>query len=477
MAEQAIFGLINTPQNIKLELSNGTLTLKAGSVITIADGTQKVCQADITFTSSTNGESLVYANTNGTWMQSRLVSKSVSGDIRPLTDTYMMWFDTANQAVYTYGNDSSSGLLVSLPFAKITVTNGAISSIDQVFNEAGYIGSSIFIFKDISGFYPNGMSGLDRKFKTITTNNILVYNNNGPYTDGIMAFEADDFRRYGYGFFVVDTLPDISELTDWARYYSKSDNKVYYSAGGVLYVEESVPFCYFSTDDTAPYNIKSFNILNPFLSLDFYKISDYSKYLSNLLIIQYNGKPKAKQTIQSVGQMFPTDLILDIVNGFDLETATGEQLDILAKYIGVSRGYTDSNNQAAMLNDEEFSLLMRLKIIINTGSASLYGLETSLYNFFGNGIQVVDDVDTYGAHTMSLTYFIRDDWANVGLAAIQQDCLPHPSGVGVSYSTFTTSPYFGFVTYDNQTHPISTGFRDYDDPTKDGQMYTYDKQI
>ena len=204
---------------------------------------------------------------------------------------------------------------------------------------------------------------------------------------------------------------------------------------------------------------------------------DYAEYLSNLLIIQYFNKPKAAATIKAVAKMFPTDLILDIVNGFDLETATGEQLDILAKYIGVSRGYTDSNNQSAMLTDEEFSLLMRLKIIINTGSASLYGLETSLYNFFGNGIQVVDDVDTYGAHTMSLTYFIRDDWANVGLAAIQQDCLPHPTGVGVSYSTFTTSPYFGFVTYDNQTHPISTGFRDYNDPTKDGQMYTYDKQI
>ena len=204
---------------------------------------------------------------------------------------------------------------------------------------------------------------------------------------------------------------------------------------------------------------------------------NYAEYLSNLLIIQYFNKPKAKATIESVARMFPTDLILSIRDGFDLETATGKQLDILAKYIGVERGYTNSNNQAAMLTDEEFSLLLRLKIIINTGSATLYGLETSLYNFFGNGIQVVDNVDSNGHHTMSLTYFIRSDWVNVGLAAIQQGCLPHPTGVGVSYSTFTESPYFGFVTYDNQVHPISTGFRDYDEPTKDGQMFAYDKQI
>lgn len=214
---------------------------------------------------------------------------------------------------------------------------------------------------------------------------------------------------------------------------------------------------------------------------------DYAEYLSNLLIIQYFNKPKAKATIKSVAKMFPTDLILDIVNGFNLiadtnqypdeKVATGQQLDILAKYIGVSRGYTDSNNQQAMLTDEEFSLLIKLKIIVNTGSASLYGLETALYNFFGNGIQVVDDVDVNGHHTMSLTYFVRSDWANVGLAAIQQNCLPHPTGVGITYSTFTTEPYFGFVTYQNQAHPISTGFRDYDTPTKSGQMYTYDKQI
>lgn len=204
---------------------------------------------------------------------------------------------------------------------------------------------------------------------------------------------------------------------------------------------------------------------------------NYAEYLSNLLIIQYFNKPKAKATVEAVSKMFPTDLILAIRDGFDLETATGKQLDILAKYIGVERGYTNSNNQAAMLTDEEFSLLLRLKIIINTGSATLYGLETSLYNFFGNGIQVVDNVDANGHHTMSLTYFIRSDWVNVGLAAIQQGCLPHPTGVGVTYSTFTTDPYFGFITYDNQAHPISTGFRDYNNPTKDGQMFTYDKQI
>lgn len=204
---------------------------------------------------------------------------------------------------------------------------------------------------------------------------------------------------------------------------------------------------------------------------------NYADYLANLLIIQYADKPKASATIKALAKMFPTDIILDVINGFDLDTATGEQLDILAKYIGVSRDYTNSSNQPAVLTDEEFSNLLKLKIIVNNGTATLYGLETSLINFFGNKIRVTDNVDSGGNHTMSLTYFVRSDFVNVALAAIQQDCLPHPTGVNYSYSTFTSDPYFGFVDYADQTHPFTTGFRDYDTPTKAGQMFTYDKVI
>ena len=207
---------------------------------------------------------------------------------------------------------------------------------------------------------------------------------------------------------------------------------------------------------------------------------DYGEYLSNLLIIQYNGKPKAKATIKALAKMFPTDFIFSIRDGFNLieaPIASGEQLDILAKYIGVSRGYTNSDNQKAVLTNEEFLLLIRLKIIVNNGIGTLYGLETNLYRFFGTGIRVVETKDSGGNPNMGLTYYIRSDWVNVGLAAIQQGILPHPTGVGYNYNLSAVTKYFGFIEYNDLTHQYSTGFRDYDNPDKSGEMYSYDKVI
>ena len=204
---------------------------------------------------------------------------------------------------------------------------------------------------------------------------------------------------------------------------------------------------------------------------------DYGKYLSSLLIIQYSDKPKATAMIQAVAKMFPVDIMFAVRDGFDLETATGNQLDILTKYIGISRYYTDSDNQKAVLSDEEFRLLLKLKMIINNGDGTLYELTNSLYNLFGDGIRIIDDVDSNGHHIMKLSYYILDEWANVGLAAIQQDCLPHPTGVDFGYSLFSRTPYFGFIDYVDQSHPYTTGFRDYNDPDKDGEMFSYDRVV
>ena len=66
-------------------------------------------------------------------------------------------------------------------------------------------------------------------------------------------------------------------------------------------------------------------------------------YYSNLLIIQYNGKPKAKATIELfVDLLFANVLILQIQDAFDWKTAVGAQLDIIGKWVGVSRSYNGS---------------------------------------------------------------------------------------------------------------------------------------
>ena len=61
-------------------------------------------------------------------------------------------------------------------------------------------------------------------------------------------------------------------------------------------------------------------------------------YYANLLIIQYRNKPNARGTILSIiNSLMIYDLIRSVENGYDVETSAGVQLDVLAKYVGVSR--------------------------------------------------------------------------------------------------------------------------------------------
>lgn len=198
---------------------------------------------------------------------------------------------------------------------------------------------------------------------------------------------------------------------------------------------------------------------------------DYAQYLSNLLIIQYHDKPKAKATIEALGKEFPVELIFAVRDGFSIDGANGKQLDILAKYLGTDRYYIGTTGNIIALADDEFRTLLKLKAIANTSNSSHYDIDTALYNFFG----VTVHAESQGA--MEMTYFVPADASRVVVAAIQKDVLPRPMGVGIRYVIVQTNPFFGFVTYDNQYAVYKTGFRTYDDPDKIGETLSYFKII
>ena len=88
---------------------------------------------------------------------------------------------------------------------------------------------------------------------------------------------------------------------------------------------------------------------------------DYASYLANLLIIQYHNKPKAVATIKAIGSLFPVDLILQIRDAFNIDTATGACLDVIGKYVGVTRWYYNDEGEQIRLNDEEYRILIKFK--------------------------------------------------------------------------------------------------------------------
>ena len=171
------------PQDIKLELSSGTLTLKAGSKAYKPNGAgvfNEITTAnDLTITAAATGKSLICVNSNGSGLIVRVAAKCVSGTTRSLTDTYMLWYDTTNNVINNYGSDSSTpAQTVSLPIAVVTVSGGAISSIDQVFNGFGYIGSTMFALPGVKGLIPDGRNSdgtLNNGNLNITS--VLTYTN------------------------------------------------------------------------------------------------------------------------------------------------------------------------------------------------------------------------------------------------------------------------------------------------------------
>ena len=153
--------IVEVPQDINLTLSSGTLTLKAGSKVYFPNGTGVfdiyTLDTDRTLTFAVNGAyNICLSPSKGLDItESRY---TYSGDAQPTgIGQYSMWYDTANNLIKKTGNGGSTwGSGYSLPIAHVTCSGGAISSIDQIFNGCGYIGSHVFFLPGYSVLTPNG---------------------------------------------------------------------------------------------------------------------------------------------------------------------------------------------------------------------------------------------------------------------------------------------------------------------------------
>lgn len=236
------------PQDIKLELDNGTLTLKAGSKVYVPNGAgvfdEVVKDSDLVynFGSPANGRYLIF-NSQYFYALSNCVSGSSDSKAG---QTYHSWYDTTNNLVKQYWADGSTPARTdSLPVAIITVSGGVITSIDQIFNGFGYIGSSVFALPNVKALSPNGRN-TDGTCNNIerTVSDVLIMNmeswmagrTNSPMTidsNGYLSGMNIDNNNWGS----VKYLKDISRIA-YACWYCAEDNKMHYFNGNT---EESTP--------------------------------------------------------------------------------------------------------------------------------------------------------------------------------------------------------------------------------------------
>lgn len=290
--------LTHIPQDIKLELNDGTLTAKQGSKVWIPYGTTEAYKvgdidayghtvvatswdgakffyaielgSDISNTRDYNAKSLVIFGYATEGVQFWVRDESFSGSTAPTGVTYMLWYDTENNYVKTTGDGGSTwNANWALPLAETTVSGGKITSIDQTFNGFGYIGSTIFALPGVKGLIPNGRNA-DGSLRNVefTVDKVLTRT----FTSAIGEFT-------GYAAFQT-TGSGVSLSYDALNYWSYNSAKNIFEAP-----TETTGFCYFAnmaTDSSG--RITAFTPKLPFHAVD----RNDSSWLSGL------GMPSGK---------------------------------------------------------------------------------------------------------------------------------------------------------------------------------------
>lgn len=189
-------------------------------------------------------------------------------------------------------------------------------------------------------------------------------------------------------------------------------------------------------------------------------VAELKKYYSDLLILQYLNQPRAMAMIQTVVEpVIMNQLPIDVQNAFALGTAEGVQLDVIGKYVGVSRTGYGLDGQVITLDDDDYTTLIKMVIIRNNSGSSLATIQSLLAANFPGEIFISDN------QTMGLNYLIKESLGTSDLLEllVTGGYLPRPMAVEVSATIVPDIefPFFGFYDSSNPGATIS-GFNFYE---------------
>lgn len=164
------------PQDIKLEINNGIITLKAGSKVYNGNGVLKTTTTDISsINANYDGQVLIALSKDFDVLLTGFVPGETVSELPTSTASFKIYYNTTDKKCYL---DTTDGWQeCSLPIALGTSTVSSWVSIDQVFNGFGFVGSTIFALPEVKGLSPNGNDSLTgiKKNNIISIENILTY--------------------------------------------------------------------------------------------------------------------------------------------------------------------------------------------------------------------------------------------------------------------------------------------------------------
>ncbi len=234
--------LLEVPQDFKIELIDGVLTLKEGSKVYVPNGFESdgttpkfdsvMIQNDINITLGTNwvtGNYLVCYNLTSDGFIIRKLH--ASGNTAP-SDEYIIFYDITNNTCRDTTIEVNEHIL-SLPIATLAVENSSeiVISIDQVFNGYGYIGSILFELPGVKGLITEGIND-DGTLKAVikTTSKVAIDPDVGPHSNSIISnLEGDIEATVWLG--ESDTHPSTEGVVASPRYLNTRTNFIQLDAG------------------------------------------------------------------------------------------------------------------------------------------------------------------------------------------------------------------------------------------------------
>jgi hypothetical protein len=179
----------------------------------------------------------------------------------------------------------------------------------------------------------------------------------------------------------------------------------------------------------------------------------------NLITSQHRDKPKFVATVQAmaVNYVYLQDLLRSLHSYFDIDTALGNQLDIIGEWVGVGRnvnipidgvyfswndtastgwnngvwnGANDPTSGVTMLPDDSYRLLLKAKIAANSWDGTIPSMMELWETVFPGSHLLIQD-----NQNMTMSIGISGiPMSSLDKALLTQGYIPlKPSGVGVEY--------------------------------------------
>lgn len=255
------------PQDIKLELVDGVMTLKAGSKVYKANGESITISGDLVVAQGgTNTGAFAFYRSDNNTVYTVIASQTFSGATAPESPvTTTTWLDTEAKDVKVYDGTQWVGG-VSLPLCIFDNQDGKVTAVGQIFNGFGYIGSAVYALPGVKGFIPNGRNE-DGGLKNIelTLDKVIIFDF-GPegYTGNAeyIIYENSSISNSGVGFHVSDEGYLIDE-------YNETRKKAFVFASGYRKLGK----------------ITSFNPKTVFHAVDY---NDYAEDIQKCKLIAYD---------------------------------------------------------------------------------------------------------------------------------------------------------------------------------------------